>query len=304
MSAPLLVILGPTASGKTKLAAQLAARLNGEIISADSRQVYRELNIGTGKDYADYMVNGRLIPYHLIDIVNPGERFTVSDYLKDFDAAKADIENRNRQAILCGGTGNYIEAALKGLTYDGIPTNEILRAELLNKSKEELKQYFVSLPTTSVHHTADTSTQKRLIRAIEIAHYLNEHPEHQMREKRNTEAVIIGLKLDKKFRDEKIKNRLQLRMQQGLIEEGQRIYERYGPQVMHRLGLEYKFLALYLSGELSLSDFIQQLEIAIRQFAKRQMTYFRKMEKEGLVIRWLNAEQDLGDLIEQSLQYV
>lgn len=302
MSAPLIVILGPTASGKTKLAAQLAAHINGEIISADSRQVYREMNIGTGKDYSDYIVNGKLIPYHIIDVVNPDERFTVSEYLKRFDASVTEIESRKNRAILCGGTGSYIEAALYGLTYDGIPANETLRADLQSKTRDELLDYFMSLPRTAVHDTADTSTHKRLLRAIEIARYLNKHPEYQIHKQRKTKTIVFGLAPDKSNRNLNIAARLHQRIQHGLIDEGERIYARYGPQMMHRMGLEYKYLALYLAGELSLIDFTQQLEIAIRQFAKRQMTYFRKMERNGLQIHWLYAAHELNDRIDEILK--
>ncbi|MFN5024539.1 MAG: tRNA (adenosine(37)-N6)-dimethylallyltransferase MiaA [Bacteroidota bacterium] len=301
---PVLVILGPTASGKTKLAAAIAKRISGEIISADSRQVYRELNIGTGKDYSDYVVEGKLIPYHLIDCVNPDELFTVSDFIREYDQARTRIEKQCKRTILCGGTGSYIVAALNGLTYDGIPPNTHLRNQFTHLTKEELYTYFTAMPRTAVHETADCTTAKRVLRAIEIADYLNTNKSFKPAEARQTPSHIIGLSLNTDVRNARIEKRLTSRLQHGLLDEGERICTRYGYTVMHRMGLEYKFMALHLSGTLTYAEFYEQLLTAIKQFAKRQMTYFRKMQRDGMDIHWIDAELTLQDQCKAIMNYI
>ena len=282
----------------------MAQRISGEIISADSRQVYRELNIGTGKDYSDYLINGKLIPYHLIDCVNPDESFTVSDFIREYDSVRTHIEKQNKQTIMCGGTGSYIVAALNGLTYDGIPPNNNLRNQLIQMSKDELQNYFTSMPRTAVHQTADYSTVKRLVRAIEIADFLNANTSFKPAEARQTPAHIIGLSLDNSERNNRIEKRLITRLQEGLLDEGERIYNRYGYHIMHRMGLEYKFMALHLSGNLTYAEFYAQLLTAIKQFAKRQMTYFRKMQRDGMCIHWINAELPLQQQCEIVMEHL
>jgi len=281
------VILGPTAGGKTAVAAHWAYRNDGEIISADSRQVYRGMTIGTGKDYADYVVNERQIPYHCIDIAEPGEQYNVYEYQKDFLKAFDDILKRGKFPTLCGGSGMYIEAAINGYKLIQVPVNENLRKELESKTDGELKTLLASLKT--LHNCSDTDTRKRMIRAIEIAMYQAEN----LQEDANYPEIrplLIGVKHDRESRRQRITQRLRQRLDEGMIEEAQGLLDKgLRCEQLEYYGLEYKYLAKYLSRELTYKQMFEQLNIAIHQFAKRQMTWFRRMERNGATICWLDG---------------
>lgn len=290
---PLLVILGPTASGKTHLATRVAYEIGGEIISADSRQVYRQMDIGTGKDLDEYAVNGSSIPYHLINIRDAGERYNVNDFQNDFAGSYEKVIAANRIPIVCGGTGFYIYALLKGHANDTVPVNEALRAELETLSNEELSQRFHAFQSR-YHGLADISTRKRLIRALEIATYLNQHPEEDIdfgSGENACQAIIFGLEPSVDVRRKRISERLELRLKLGLTEEVQGLLNQgITTESLIYYGLEYKYVTLYLTGELSYQEMHTKLETEIHRFAKRQMTFFRKMEKDGLKINWLPDE--------------
>jgi tRNA dimethylallyltransferase len=290
---PLLVILGPTASGKTHLATRVADQLNGEIISADSRQVYKDMSIGTGKDVEEYLVNGKRIPYHLIDILDAGEQYNVNEYQKDFREAFLHVAAHGRCPVVCGGTGFYIHSVLQGNGYFSIPVDETLRAALENLSTTELLARFQEMDTP-YRALADTSTRKRLIRAIEISNFLNENQAKQHQFTRNSpvyESIVFGLDPPVGVRRERISSRLKFRLQNGLIEEVQALLTRgLTPAQLIYYGLEYKFVTYYLTGQLTYPEMEKQLETEIHRFAKRQMTFFRKMEKDGIAIQWLNYE--------------
>jgi len=287
----MITVLGPTAIGKTRLAALIADALNGEIISADSRQVYRKMNIGTGKDYEDYIVNGKTIKVHLVDIVDPGTEYNVFRFVEDFNIAYNSIVNNNKLPVLCGGSGLYIEAVIKDYYLPEVPINYELRKKLENKSQEELVQILKSLKKN--HNTTDFTDKNRTIKAIEIAEYLKSNPDYKNLGKN---SLIIGITADRTFIREKISNRLQKRIQQGLIDEVQQLitsgitYEQ-----LYYYGLEYRYIALYLQNKLSYSEMFAKLNIAINQFAKKQMTWFRRMEKNNIKIHWLDAEQNDTD---------
>lgn len=277
----LLVILGPTASGKTKLAVELAKKLNGEIISADSRQVYKKMDLGTGKDLEEY---GE-IPYHLIDIVEPGIRYNIKDYKQDFDRAYEDIRSRGKFPILCGGSGLYIQAALSNLEYSFIPTNDSIRNELDQKSKEELKEQFQLLDRAFLEKF-DSSSVKRIKRALEIHHYLKDNPDYQ----KSSEKIrfkIYGIDISREERRKKIEERLDNRLANGMIDEVEGLRKSgVSDEDLIYYGLEYKWITKYLQGELDLETMRKRLLVGIHQFAKRQMTFFRSMEKKGFVIEW------------------
>ncbi|MDD3431739.1 MAG: tRNA (adenosine(37)-N6)-dimethylallyltransferase MiaA [Bacteroidales bacterium] len=285
----LLVILGPTASGKTKFAVGMARELNAEIISADSRQVYRGMDIGTGKDLSEYTLSdGQTIPYHLIDICPAGSRYNLFEYQRDFARAWQDISSRNKLPILCGGSGLYIEAVLKGYTLPAVPENPALRASLQGKSLAELSSILAGYK--NLHNTSDTDTPKRALRAIEIAEYLAVHPEIES-DLPALQPYIIGLEVERQERRRRISQRLQSRLDQGMIEEVRALLESgIEPESLIYYGLEYKFLTLHVLGKLSYDEMYRQLETAIHQFAKRQMTWFRGMERRGLRIHWIKPE--------------
>ncbi len=282
----LITILGPTASGKTNFAASLAYELDSEIISADSRQVYSSMDIGTGKDLADYLVEGKQIPYHLIDILAAGEKYNLFEYQHDFHQAYSQITSRGKLPILCGGTGMYIEAVLKGFRLLDVPENKALRLSLQGKSLEELTQILSTYGF--LHNKTDVDTAQRAIRAIEIAEYTQvQHPDKT--EFPPINSLIIGIDIEREARREKISNRLRSRIQEGMIDEVESILKQgVTPDDLIYYGLEYKYVTLYLLGELTLDEMISQLEIAIHQFAKRQMTWFRGMERRGFTIHWLD----------------
>ena len=288
----MITILGPTASGKTPVAARLAAEIGGEIISADSRQVYRRMDIGTGKDLADYVVDGKLISYHLIDIREPGTKYNLFEYQQDFFDAYQDIRSRGAVPILCGGTGLYIEAVLKGYKLSPVPQNQELRDSLEGKSLEELTQMLTELKAktgSNMHNTTDVDSCQRAIRAIEIESYNLQHPLPK-RELPPVESVIIGIDIDRELRREKITRRLKARLEEGMVDEVKALLAEGIPaDDLIYYGLEYKFVTEYLVGQTSYDEMFTQLEIAIHQFAKRQMTWFRGMERRGFNINWIDA---------------
>lgn len=280
----LLVITGPTASGKTSRAVDCAKAFGGEIISADSRQIYRNMDLGTGKDLDEY--DG--VPYHLIDIAPAGYKYNLYEYLRDAGQARRDIAERGRLPILCGGTGLYVESVLKGLQLPEVPENQPLRRSLESKNLDELTEILSSMK--SLHNTTDVDTCKRAIRAIEIATYYKEHPEAASKAQPHpvTDAVIVGVDIDRDDRRRRISARLDARLKAGMIEEVEQLLAQgIAPDDLIYYGLEYKFLTLYVTGQLSREEMHAQLETAIHQFAKRQMTWFRGMERRGFHIHWL-----------------
>ena len=308
----MITILGPTASGKTPLAARLAAEIGGEIISADSRQVYRRMDIGTGKDLADYTVetlqgerHAVRIPYHLIDIREPGTKYNLFEYQQDFFDAYEDIRSRGAVPILCGGTGLYIEAVLKGYKLSPVPQNQELRDRLEGKSLAELTQMLTELKArnhSNMHNTTDVDSCQRAIRAIEIETYNLEHPMPK-RELPPVESVIIGVNIDRELRREKITRRLKARLEEGMVEEVRALLDEGIPsEDLTYYGLEYKFVTEYLTGKLSYDEMFKRLEIAIHQFAKRQMTWFRGMERRGFTIHWIDATLPMDDKVRQIMQ--
>lgn len=280
----LIVITGPTASGKTRRAVDLARDIGGEIISADSRQLYRGMDLGTGKDIEEYGA----VPYHMIDICPAGYRYNLYEYLRDERAAQADIEARGRRPILCGGTGLYVESVINGIALPEVPANPVLRASLEGKSLEELTAMLASMKT--LHNVTDVDSCKRAIRAIEIAEYYRQHPEEAeaTRPHPQRDAVIVGVEIDRESRRRRISERLRARLDAGMIDEVKRLLDSgISPDDLIYYGLEYKYLTLYLTGKMTLDEMISGLEIAIHQFAKRQMTWFRGMERRGHHIHWL-----------------
>ncbi|WEK21248.1 MAG: tRNA (adenosine(37)-N6)-dimethylallyltransferase MiaA [Candidatus Pedobacter colombiensis] len=295
----LFVILGPTASGKTKLAVNLANTLNGEIISADSRQVFEGMDIGTGKDLEEYIINGRKIPYHLIDIRKAGESYNVNEFKEDFYSAFKTITEKNALPILCGGTGMYIHSILQNHEYTAIPQNAPLRSMLEELDVVELRNILSAYSPEFTAH-ADLSSRKRLIRAIEVSSYLTENTLKKI-ERPTFNPFVIGLTLDVGLRRKRIIDRLDLRLKQGLINEvEQLINEGVSKEKLIFYGLEYKFVVSYLSGEIDFDMLKDKLGIAICQFAKRQMTFFRKMEKDGIEINWIDSDHS-SDLLPQAL---
>lgn len=298
----LITIIGPTASGKTAFAAALAARLDTEIISGDSRQVYRSMDIGTGKDLADYVVDGKQIPYHLIDICNPGDKYNVFEYQHDFHKAFEEIRKKGKLPILCGGTGMYIESVLRGFKLLDVPQNPSLRESLKGKSLAELEQILASYKV--LHNKTDVDSVQRAIRAIEIEEfYKTEAPDK--REYAPINSLIIGVDIDRDLRREKISKRLRARLDEGMVDEVRAILATgVKPEDLIYYGLEYKFLTLYIIGQLTYDEMVSQLEIAIHQFAKRQMTWFRGMERRGLHIHWLDATLPTDEKINNVLALI
>lgn len=292
----LIAILGPTASGKTSFAATLAYELDTEIISADSRQIYREMDLGTGKDLADYTVNGKQIPYHLIDIAEPGYKYNVFEYQRDFLNAYQSIKQKGRLPVLCGGTGLYLESVLKGYQLIPVPENPELRTRLAGKTLEELTDILSNYKT--LHNSTDVDTAKRAIRAIEIEEYYATH-DLSAREFPSINSLIIGVDIDRELRREKITKRLRQRLDEGMVEEVRQLLNKgIQPEDLIYYGLEYKYLTLYVTGEISFEEMFKQLEIAIHQFAKRQMTWFRGMERKGFKIHWIQASMPTDEKIE------
>ena len=297
MKYDLITILGPTASGKTPLAAHLADKLGTEIISGDSRQIYRRMDLGTGKDLVDYVVDGRPVPYHLIDIVEPGYKYNVFEYQRDFLKAYEEITAKGKLPILCGGTGMYIESVLKGYRLLPVPENPELRASLEGKSLEELTRILEGYK--KLHNSTDVDTAKRAIRAIEIEEYYKQQPP-EYREFPTLNSLIVGVDIDRELRREKITRRLKQRLEEGMVDEVRGLLAEGIPaENLIYYGLEYKFLTQYAIGELTFDEMFLQLETAIHQFAKRQMTWFRGMERRGFTIHWLDATLPMEEKIEK-----
>ena len=297
MNFDLITILGPTASGKTPLAAALAARLRTEIISGDSRQVYRRMDLGTGKDLADYVVDGYRVPYHLIDIAEPGYKYNVFEFQRDFLKAYEDMRSRGLLPVLCGGTGMYLESVLKGYRLFPVPENLELREKLAGKSLEELTAILASYK--KLHNTTDVDTAKRAIRAIEIEEYYLHQPV-EAREFPDIRSLIIGVDIDRDLRREKISRRLKQRLDEGMVDEVRALIDGgIHPDDLIYYGLEYKYLTLYVTGQMTYDEMYHQLEIAIHQFAKRQMTWFRGMERRGFTIHWIDATRPMEEKVNE-----
>lgn len=298
----MITILGPTASGKTSLAAALAARIDAEIISADSRQVYRGMTIGTGKDLDDYRQGDRVIPYHLIDICEPGTKYNLFQYQQDFHLIYNNIVARGVRPILCGGTGLYIESVLKGYALSPVPQNQALRDELADKSLAELIEMLEDLKHRNhsvMHNRTDVDTAQRAIRAIEIETYNLEHPTDN-RTLPPIDSVIIGVDINREERRRKITQRLKQRLEEGMVDEIRQLLDRgIAPENLIYYGLEYKFVTEYVIGKTSYEEMFRQLEIAIHQFAKRQMTWFRGMERRGFTIHWIDALDPMDSKVAQ-----
>ena len=282
----LITILGPTASGKTNFAAALAYQIDSEIISADSRQVYRSMDIGTGKDLAEYIVGGKNIPYHLVDILDAGDKYNLFEYQHDFHRAYSQIKEKGKLPILCGGTGMYIEAVLKGFRLLDVPENKELRQSLQHKTLGELTEMLAKYGP--LHNKTDVDTAQRAIRAIEIAEYSKiQHPDETEFPPLN--SLIVGVDIEREARRQRISGRLKSRLDEGMVDEVKSILAQgIAPDDLIYYGLEYKFVTLYVLGQLSYREMFSQLEIAIHQFAKRQMTWFRGMERRGFTIHWLD----------------
>lgn len=291
----MITIVGPTASGKTRLAVDVALAYNSEVISGDSRQVYKEMTLGTGKDLEDYLVrdeNGQIVKEvkcHLIDIREPGYKYSIYEFQKDFHAAYNDIVSRGLTPVFCGGSGLYVESILRGYEMHEVPENPELRKSLEGKSLEELTEILKTYKT--LHNQTDTDTAKRAIREIEIRDYYRTHAE-QLTGYPAVKSLVVGTEVDREVRRERITRRLHERLEAGMVDEVRHLLEdrKIPPQDLIYYGLEYKYLTLYLTGELSYDEMVRQLEIAIHQFAKRQMTWFRGMEKRGVHIHWIPAE--------------
>ncbi len=298
----LITILGPTATGKTKLAAHVANKTNGEIISADSRQVFKEMNIGTGKDYDDYIVNGTKIPFHLIDIANAGEEFSVFDFQKWFISAFTDISSRNKTPILCGGTGLYLESVLNGYAFSEVPEMAEIREKLSGNSDDELKDLLAALKP--LHNTTDTVNRERLLRAIEIEHYSKSDSVKKLSVP-EFESFVFGMNYKRATVTERITLRLKERLENGMIDEVKALIDGGVPASrLKSYGLEYKFITQFLLKELSYEEMFRKLNIAIHQFSKRQMTWFRRMEKKGIDIIWIEGELSLEEKTEFVLERI
>ncbi len=296
----LICILGPTASGKTRLAALLANEINGEVISADSRQVYRNMDLGTGKDYDDYRVHNRSIPVHLIDIVDAGYKYNIYEYQKDFVPVFQQVTARDNMPILCGGSGMYLEGVLRAFRLINVPHDYRLRKSLEGKSMEELTAILSSFK--QLHNITDISTRKRVVRAIEIEKYYAAHPdiEHDFP---NLSSIVFGIDLDRDTRRKRISERLVKRVDAGMIGEVQQLLDSgIPPSTLIYYGLEYKFITNYLIGDFSYEEMMKKLETAIHQFAKRQMTWFRGMEKRGITIHWLDGTIPVEENVKQIQQ--
>lgn len=298
----LITLIGPTASGKTVLAAQLAKQISGEIISGDSRQVYRGMDIGTGKDLVDYNVNGEAIPYYIIDVVDAGHKYNVYEFQQDFVKAFNTITEKKKQAILCGGTGMYIEAALKGYKLIHVPSNPAFREICEKKTEEELiaelKIYKV------LHNQTEIDNRRRMIRALEIEQYYSTNPKIEF-DFPQFSPIIIGVSIDVETRRHRIDTRLKQRLDEGLVDEVKTLIDRgVSTETLIYYGLEYKFLTQYLLNQLTYDEMVTQLTIAIHQFAKRQMTWFRGMERRGMKIHWIDGMKPMNERVLECLQIV
>ena len=298
----MLIVLGPTATGKTSFAANLAYHLNGEIISADSRQVYRGMDIATGKDFSDYIVKYKKIPSHLVDIVDPGYEYNVFEFQRDFLNAYKDVSERKKLPILCGGTGMYIESVLKGYKLVNVPDNLELRNELEGKSDEGLIEILQSYKTP--HNVTDIEDRKRLIRAIEIQTYYKNHPDLDLTFPK-IKNIIFGVYFERSVIRERITQRLKTRLEKGMADEVNELLKKgLKPQQLKFYGLEYKYLTQYVIGEIPYQEMFRLLNTAIHQFAKRQMTWFRKMEKEGHKIHWVDGNLPMEEKVEIATEII
>jgi tRNA dimethylallyltransferase len=296
----LLAITGPTASGKTSLAAAVAKQLGGEIISADSRQVYRGMNLGTGKDYDDYLIDGVSIPFHLIDIADPGYKYNVFEFQRDFNKVYSELKERHVFPVVCGGTGMYVDSIITGYKMVEVPPDSGLRAELEKKSMEELKQILSTYK--SLHNTTDIDTKKRVIRAIEIE-YFNRNNVKQKTEFPGLRSFVTGVMLDRETRRRRISERLSQRLNAGMVDEVKQLIDNgVSTEILIYYGLEYKYITLYLTGELSYLEMIRDLEVAIHQFAKRQMTWFRGMERRGIKIHWIDGNLPMEEKVQKVME--
>ena len=294
-----ITIIGVTASGKTALAVGVAAALDGEIISADSKQIYRRMDIGTGKDLSEYTSAGKNIPYHLIDICEPGYKYNLYEYRRDFENAYTDIIGRGKTPVICGGSGLYVETVLKGYAMPNVPENKELRSALSDKTLPELEKILSQYKT--LHNTTDTDTCKRAIRAIEIAEYYKNCPAEQLEDK-PLNTLLVGIKIDRERRRNNITTRLHARLKEGLVDEVKKLLdEGIPPENLIYYGLEYKYITEYIIGKTSYDETVRLLEIAIHQFAKRQMTWFRGMERRGFAIHWIDYEMPLEEKIAEIL---
>ena len=294
----MITILGPTATGKTRLAAYVAAKLNGEVISADSRQIYKGMDLGTGKDYDDYIVDGNKVPYFLIDIVDPGYEYNVYEYQRDFLKIYKSIISRQKLPVLCGGTGLYIQAVLKAYKLVKVPENKSLRENLEKKKTDELVKMLSSF--RSLHNVTDSKDRERLIRAIEIQNYYKENPD-LISDFPKIKNEIFGIYFDRNIIRKRITERLKARLESGMLEEVKNLLSKgIIPEQLKFYGLEYKYITQYIIGELNYNDMFQKLNTAIHQFAKRQMTWFRRMERNGFKIHWIDGNSD----IEYKVNYI
>ncbi len=299
----LIAIVGPTASGKTTLAVALAKRIGTEVISADSRQLYRGMDIGTGKDLAEYTIDGETIPYHLIDICPAGYRYNLFEYVRDFNAVYADIKARGKQPLLCGGTGLYVETVLKGYSLPPVPENKNLRESLQEKSLDELAEILRGYKT--LHNTTDIDTCKRAIRAIEIAEFYSRQEPELLEPRPLQNSLIVGVNIDRELRRAKITRRLHERLKEGMVDEVKSLLDSgIEPESLIYYGLEYKFLTEYIIGHTTYDEMVERLEIAIHQFAKRQMTWFRGMERRGHTIRWIDATLPTDEKVDTIVEWI
>jgi tRNA dimethylallyltransferase len=293
----LIVVTGPTASGKTSLAAALALKLNGEIISADSRQIYRQMNLGTGKDYSDYLIEGRQIPYHLVDIADPGYKYSVFEYQQDFKKVLGDLRSRNIFPVVCGGSGMYIDSVVSGYQMIEVPPDPAFRASLEGKSLEELTVILSSFK--KLHNKTDIDTKKRAIRAIEIERFIGTGKQ-KLDDFPVIKPLITGVLFSREKRRERISERLKRRLEDGMEDEVRKLLmQGVDPETLIYYGLEYKYITLYITGRISYNEMFSSLETAIHQFAKRQMTWFRGMERKGIKIHWIDGEMPMNDKVEQ-----
>jgi len=296
----LLIVTGPTASGKTSLAAAVAHRTGGEIISADSRQVYRRMDLGTGKDYSDYVIDGRVVPYHLIDIADPGYKYNVFEYQRDFISIYEKMKERNVFPVVCGGSGMYIDSIVKGYRMHEVPPDRELREKLSTKSMDELTDLLASYK--NLHNTTDTDNKKRVIRAIEIAEY-SRNSEGKQSLMPELNPLVAGVMYDRETRRRRISERLRIRLNEGMVDEVRNLLDNgISKESLIYYGLEYKYITLYLTGDIKYNEMVKSLETAIHQFAKRQMTWFRGMERKGVKINWIDGALPLEKKVERVIE--
>jgi tRNA dimethylallyltransferase len=296
----LLVVTGPTASGKTSLAVAIAIKVGGEIISADSRQVYRGMNLGTGKDYDDYVIDGKRIPCHLLDIADPGYKYNVFEYQRDFIKVYSELKERSVFPVVCGGSGMYADSIISGYKMAEVPPDSGLRAELEKKPLEELRDILSTYK--NLHNTTDIDTKKRVIRAIEVE-YFNRNLGKPSTELPEVRSLVVGIIFDRESRRKRITERLKQRLDAGMVNEVRQLIKNgINTETLIYYGLEYKFIALYLTGRLSYDEMVKDLETAIHQFAKRQMTWFRGMERRGIKIHWLDGNLPMEEKVEEVMK--